>query len=66
MNKQRFLLLTLKYKRLNKQIDYEVELNFGYSPSSKYFDGLLVARRDIYDELFESGYRLSDDDIHWM
>ena len=53
MNKQRFLLLTLKYKRLNKQIDYEVELNFGYSPSSKYFDGLLVARRDIYDELFE-------------
>lgn len=66
MNQQRFLLLTLKYKKLNKQIDYEVDLNFGYSPSSAYFDSLLNDRSSIYNELTEAGYRLSNDENNWI
>lgn len=66
MNPQRFLLLTLKYKKLNRQLDKEVKLNFGYSPSSEYFDRLLKERNDIYEELTSAGYRLSDDEKYWI
>lgn len=66
MNPQRFLLLTLKYKNLNRQIDKEVKLNFGYSPSSEYFDRLLRERSDIYEELTNAGYRLSNDEKYWV
>lgn len=51
MTNQRILLLTLKLKKLNKILDYEEELNFGYSPNTPYFIDILTQTIEIKQEL---------------
>ena len=57
----------LKLKYLMKRIDEEVEENFGYSPSTEYFDSLLIQENyweslakkyypDIYEEHEDKRY----------
>ena len=55
-----FLKARLKLKFLKKEIDKEVEENFGYDPNSKYFDKLLEERnsllttvQELYPELYQ-------------
>ena len=42
-----YLKLRLKLKFLQKEIDKEVKENFGYCPSSPYFDRLVEERNKL-------------------
>ena len=44
-----YLKLRLKLKFLQKEIDEEVEWNFGYSPSNARFDQLVEERNKLLD-----------------
>ena len=70
MTSQRFLLLSLKYKRIEKRLDWVEYENFGYCPSNShplntYFEKLMSDRCLIRDELILGGFKLNDDELTW-
>lgn len=43
--------LKIKAKFLNRELQKEIDWNFGYSPNSEYFDTLLEKFKSVCDEL---------------